>query len=1358
MRQGNNTGKTHLKICLYFIIVLLIGILIITSNAHADLKIDTAFPNQGIMGQGLTVTLKGTGFDGETRLFMTLDVGSKEAIIGTLDMSSAHGVAVVGDKAFVGDGWTGLFHVIDISNPRSPRIIGSVQTPGTVDGVFINGDIAYIADGLAGLQVIDISMPSYPQTIGAVDTPGNANSVIIGGDIAYVADGPGGLQVIDISDPENPRIVGSSATPAYANGVAVRGDKVLIACSGPDTESDSGLQVIDISSPENPLMTGFVVTPGFAEYVAINDDWAYVADGLKGLQIIDISTPSNPKIVNSLNISGYARHATVADNRIYVADAFNGLHVIDIDNPINPQIIKTVHTPGSAWAVTVSGDMAYIADDIGGLQVADISVTQSPQIIGNIDTPGNANGIAVMEDMAYVADGNRGLQIIDISNPANPHQLGGMDTDWALGVTLINKLAYVADGFGGLKVIDISTPENPWIVASVNMPGSVWGITVAGDMAYVADGNSGLQLIDISIPENPQIIGFIDTPGYAYKVAVQGSTAYVADGLSGLQVIDLHDIENPRIIGTANTPGSAESVAVKGSTAYVADGIAGLQLIDISNPENPQIIKSVDTPGYARDVALAGSTAYVVNDLHGLQIIDISTSNNPYTIGHLDTPGSAYDITVVGDEAFVAAQANGLVIVPLPVEVLPVMVNNEKTATVILPAPDMPGNYTLRALNAKDSREKTGMINFSTLDLENIQPDSLFIQTQDGEEVPGTIAPGDSYILQLVYKDPGGTLYNLSNIADQVRVEWYSNNPDILSINQNQGVTLAKAPGKARIMAKIPGNGISVSMQVNGKVQNQDKHYGNLIIISGRNSDMEEPASPINELANMIYLVFYNRGFEHEDIHYFSAYGGQQLPIEKVNIVDDEIGTTDKEAGKKIYEAITQWAVEQSNSGPLYIYLAGYGEYGQFNLNPYSNLSPSLLDEALFQFQQITNRQVVVIADTSYSGIWVDSLQCENRIILPNINRLTEDLSTFAPNSFSIPLLKELSSGKTLETAFNTAMRSMKGAGVLKKSKPEMYIGNDQLWKSCLAGSFVSSSDATILKAYTGKEVKLYVDPGSKIDLETTVEVLNEEWINAYALITPPFFEKQANKEGIEIPPVAPIKVDLFYHGGDGDEGYFGGGKIFSAQSPEFTEPGEYEVNFYVIDSLGEIYASDTVTFNVGTLTGGEEKLTLNPGWNLVGTRIGFTLKEFFFNNDIFTSLWKWENGNWAVALPGKDTLSYTRAKGFNELFGIDPGEGFWVHSLVSAIVSIRGIPGNGVLNVNPGWNLLSLKSNEKKAVKDLVSTVFFKITSVWKWEKNNWAVFLPNMDTVQYANSKGFHVIEYINPGEGFWMYCATK
>jgi hypothetical protein len=353
-------------------------------------------------------------------------------------------------------------------------------------------------------------------------------------------------------------------------------------------------------------------------------------------------------------------------------------------------------------------------------------------------------------------------------------------------VVLGQDLEVTLKGTGFDKNTRVSMALDVWnkktIMGSVDTPGKAFGVAVVGDTAYVADFSSGLQVIDISNPASPQIIGAVDTPGKAVGVTVVGDTAYVAEYGSGLQVIDISDPADPQIIGSVNTPGLSSGVAVVGNIAYVTDENSGLQVIDIKDPADPQIIGSVDTGGAAKGVTVVGDIAYVADNLSGLQVIDISNLAAPQIIGSVDTLGYAHDVTVVGNTAYAADGDNGLVIVPLLSEITPVTMNTETGISVNLPSPAIAGNYTLQVFNGKERFEIDGAVNFSTLDLASIDPNDLVIQTQGGVQAPETLDQDQDLYLQLIYVDPQGIPFNLSNLP-HFKVEWLSSHPQALSIN-----------------------------------------------------------------------------------------------------------------------------------------------------------------------------------------------------------------------------------------------------------------------------------------------------------------------------------------------------------------------------------------------------------------------------------------------------------------------------------------------------------------------------------------------------------------------------------------------
>lgn len=135
---------------------------------------------------------------------------------------------VSGDYAYIAGGGGGLY-IVDISNPNSPWIVSSADTPGYAYDVRVTGNTAFVADGSAGLQIIDVTDPEAPANIGSIDTPGDAQDVVVSGTNAFTAGGSIGLQIVNINNLTSPVITGAYATAVPAKGVDVSGNMAVVA-------------------------------------------------------------------------------------------------------------------------------------------------------------------------------------------------------------------------------------------------------------------------------------------------------------------------------------------------------------------------------------------------------------------------------------------------------------------------------------------------------------------------------------------------------------------------------------------------------------------------------------------------------------------------------------------------------------------------------------------------------------------------------------------------------------------------------------------------------------------------------------------------------------------------------------------------------------------------------------------------------------------------------------------------------------------------------------------------------------------------------------------------------------------------
>lgn len=115
------------------------------------------------------------------------------------------------------------------------------------------------------------------------------------------------------------------------------------------------------------------------------------------------------------------------------------------------------------------------------------------------------------------------------------------------------------------------------------------------------------------------------------------------------------------------------------------------------------------------------------------------------------------------------------------------------------------------------------------------------------------------------------------------------------------------------------------------------------------------------------------------------------------------------------------------------------------------------------------------------------------------------------------------------------------------------------------------------------------------------------------------------------------------------------------------------------------------------------------------------------------------ETDDYTVTLESGDTILLdSETEVFSSLNGIK-GESL-------SVTSSNDPTGRWLLNA--GWHLLSNPTDGEVSLPEEAS-------SVWKWSEGKWLVSLPGEEDggEEYAEAKGFGIIEKINPKEGFWV-----
>ncbi len=169
-------------------------------------------------------------------IFDVRDPAKPVRLGGAPTRANAHAVALLADRddgpyVVTGDWAAAVFDagdpehgllVFDASDPVSPVQVGRLDTPGWAGEIAVRGNRLYVADATGGVRIVDASDPRALREIGSAPTDVRAYGIDLDGEHqrALVADNEGGLIVLDIADPSNIRRLGAMTTGQAVYGVA----------------------------------------------------------------------------------------------------------------------------------------------------------------------------------------------------------------------------------------------------------------------------------------------------------------------------------------------------------------------------------------------------------------------------------------------------------------------------------------------------------------------------------------------------------------------------------------------------------------------------------------------------------------------------------------------------------------------------------------------------------------------------------------------------------------------------------------------------------------------------------------------------------------------------------------------------------------------------------------------------------------------------------------------------------------------------------------------------------------------------------------------------------------------------------
>lgn len=295
-------------------------------------------------------------------------------------------------------------HIIDNTNPASPKNVAFIDIPGNQD-LAVKGAILY-ADLYTDMVTLDISDPlhavlkkitpkAFPFRRYANGFIADSSQIVVKWltrDTTVTTDCSGVSNWGSCSTcPIAFDLAASSMLAASPNGTGGSMARFTIINNNLYTVGDNNLNVYSIGAPENPFYTGNVYIGSVIETIYPFQDKLFIGSG-NGMFIYNVASPDKPVKM------GQFSHATacdpvIADDKYAFVTLRNGnprcpataneLDVLSVSNLMAPVLLKT-YTMTNPHGLSKDGNTLFVCDGKDGLKVYDAKDVNNLELASSV--------------------------------------------------------------------------------------------------------------------------------------------------------------------------------------------------------------------------------------------------------------------------------------------------------------------------------------------------------------------------------------------------------------------------------------------------------------------------------------------------------------------------------------------------------------------------------------------------------------------------------------------------------------------------------------------------------------------------------------------------------------------------------------------------------------------------------------------------------------------------------------------------------------------------------------------------------------------------------------------------------------
>jgi prepilin-type N-terminal cleavage/methylation domain-containing protein len=275
--------------------------------------------------------------------FLIIDISDLDfpTLVGSLSLTGIpQAIVVSGNYAYVGSRQDNQdLQIIDISNPSLPTVAGTYDAAGNNDvvSIVLSGNTAYLARTLDAsnpeITVVNVTNPASVTLVGSLNLGGTASGIVLIGSYLYVSNynTSGELYVVNVSVPATPTVAATLNLTGNSTGLSIAGAGTTVYVGRTGGE----VRAVDVSTPASPAQMGTYAAGANVTDLSLGDSYLFLVNSGSNpeFRVLDVTNPNSITLLGSLNVPGSGANGIFYDatlDRAFLATPNNNPEFIII--------------------------------------------------------------------------------------------------------------------------------------------------------------------------------------------------------------------------------------------------------------------------------------------------------------------------------------------------------------------------------------------------------------------------------------------------------------------------------------------------------------------------------------------------------------------------------------------------------------------------------------------------------------------------------------------------------------------------------------------------------------------------------------------------------------------------------------------------------------------------------------------------------------------------------------------------------------------------------------------------------------------------------------------------------------------